>query len=186
MQTMVLKGCAVPDMVKSPNWHKSLSKTCDNPFAEQGFSVSALAWKRIAKKKKKNHSQRICLFVRFVGSKTFETVPVQHLFMAGTKLSSTATWHVYCHCDCARSSSHNWIVARALYLRSILSVSMNRYIHPSLNLRVHISSGPGQRRALAILPQPESPEDQRKRPKSRPVNSNPLRCIFPALYIRLN
>lgn len=38
-------------MVKSPNWHKSLSKTCDNPFAEQGFLVSALAWKRIAKKK---------------------------------------------------------------------------------------------------------------------------------------
>ena len=89
MQKMVLKGCAVPDMVESPNWHRRLSKTCDNPFAQQGFLVSALVRNR--RETKKPQSEKFAYSFGLSGSKTFETVPVQHLFMAGTKLSSTAT-----------------------------------------------------------------------------------------------
>jgi len=89
MQKMVLKGCAVPDMVESPNWHRRLSKTCDNPFAEQGFLVSVLARNR--RERQKTPIREFAYLSSLSESKTFETVPVQHLFMAGTKLSSTAT-----------------------------------------------------------------------------------------------
>ena len=86
MQKMVLKGCAVPDMVESPNWHRRLSKTCDNPFAEQGFLVSVLARNR--RERQKTPIREFAYLSSLSESKTFETVPVQHLLMAGTKLSS--------------------------------------------------------------------------------------------------
>ena len=153
MQKMVRKGCAVPYMVKSPNWHRRL-QNLRQPVCWTRFLGFCTCPQEEGDKKPQSRNLPICWVYRI---KTIRDSSCTALTHGWDKAQlSTATWHVDCHCDYARSSSQNWIVARALYLRSILSVSMNRCIYPSLNLRVHISSGPGQRRAFAILPRPET------------------------------